>query len=258
MIDYIKIHHLPIVEDILSNPLLTFPMSHISTVGEVLHRAQVAHLKGLQFVHRGENTALKGSLHKYYHCGENWQDFAVNDVKTVIDDIALKFSFDPAEATINFIEIGVNLRVDRDPSELIKCLIMHKTKPFETLPVKGKGYGRKCENQQITIKVYNKSLQYNLDFHLLRYEVKIKRIAFLEQQYSLPKITMQDLQEVEIYKTFTKMLFDVWAGVVLFNPEVDPESMNIKDRLLFTEGKYPAYWQNLDRYKRHRYLKKFI
>jgi hypothetical protein len=60
MIDYIKIHGLAVnVEKLLNNERLTFPLSNIATTGEVLNRAQVAHYEKLQFVIKGENSALK-------------------------------------------------------------------------------------------------------------------------------------------------------------------------------------------------------
>jgi len=258
-VDYLKIHDLPVkAEKVLDSHLLTFPLSNIATTGEVLNRAQIAHYKGLQIIVRNGKVGLKGSLHKYRQGGKNYEDFSLDDVREVINEISQKFDFDPESAKINFIEIGVNITVDKDPSEIIKSIVLYRNSPFQHLHVKGNGYGRICDMQQITIKIYNKSLQFGLQYHLLRFEVKIKRMKFLER-YGISNLTLAELKRFEIYTNLQRMLLEIFKGILFFDPKIDPENIkNQKDRELFIQGKYFEFWQSMEKVQRHRKKKRFI
>jgi len=259
VIDYIKIHELPVSPaEILANDRLTFPLSNVATTGEMINRSQVAHWQELQFVVKGEKVGLKGSLHKHKEGGTNYKDYFLADIQTTIEKLAETFSFDPQQAVINFLEVGINIPLQDDPSKFIKTLVIYRNNPFTPLHVKGKGFGRQCETQQFTIKVYNKSLQYGLNEPLMRYEVKIKRMKFLER-YGLTNITLADLTNPENYQPLKKILLEVWQGILNYDPEINPESIQkSKDRELFISGRFPEFWQDMDKFQRTRKKKRFI
>lgn len=258
MIDHTKINNLPVsVRKILAHEQLTFPMSNVATTGEMLNRAQVAHHGMMDFVVKGGYVKLKGSLHKHAQGGTNYKDFTFPDIQRVIEELVNTFQFDPKEAFLNFIEIGVNIEVKTDPTNLIKNFLLYRNNEFETLPVTGKGFGRKCELQQMTIKVYNKSLQYGLTSNLLRFEVKVTRMEFLKQ-YGIDSLTMDDLRGQDIYHKLLRMLIDVFNRILLFNPDIDADSIkNPKDRELVLQGKYPEYWKDLLRQRKSEQIKRF-
>lgn len=258
MIDYTKINSLPApAGQMLSHELLTFPLSNVSAAGEKLNRAQVTSHRNMEFVVKGGNVKLKGSYHKYANGGKNHSDFTFSDIQRVIDELTVTFHFDPKKAYYNFIEVGVNLSVLTDPTSLIKNFLLYKQKEFEPLVVTGKGYGRQCCLQQFTIKVYNKSLQYGLPNHLLRFEVKVTRMKFLKK-YGINKLSMDDLKRPEVYPSLLKMLLDVFSQILLFNPDLDLDAIqNPKDRELVIEGKYPEYWKSLPRQRKRDRIKRF-
>ena len=258
MICFIKIHHLPTdVEEILSNQLLTFPMSNVATTGEILNRSQVAHHKNLQFKVRSENVSLAGSLHIHFEGGTNHRDFGLADIQETVKNLSETYNFDPKRAFINFIEIGVNISVWCDPSQLIKTIVLYRNKAFERLPVKGKGFGYVCKNQQFDIKIYDKSLQYGLSNHILRYEIKVRRMKFLER-YGITNLVLADLTKPDLYTTFKHILLDIWSGILIFDMNIKLDKIDcLKYRELCLQGRYPQYWIDLDRYKRHRNMKKF-
>ena len=260
MIDYSKIHNLSVnAEKLLNNDRLTFPLSNIATTGEFLNRWQVAQYKGLTFKIKGENVRLEFSPHKYFEGGKtNFQVIYLNKIQNVISEISTTFEFDPKKSAINFIEIGVNIKTNVDPNKLIDCFVCLKNNPFDRLPVKNKGYGRKCCSQQLDVKFYNKGLQNDLNYYLLRFEVKIKRIKYLER-YGIKSLSLADLTKPEFYPIFKKILLDVFDDILMYNPEIAPDKFsNQKDRDLFLEGRYHGYWQKLERTKRHRQMKRFI
>jgi len=258
MIDYTKVNNLPVsVEKILSYEQLTFPLSNVATTGELLNRAQVAHYGKMEIVVKGGYVKLKGSYHKHDQGGTNYKDFTFPDIQRVIKELVNTFQFDPKDAHYNFIEIGVNIEVSIDPTSLIKSFLLYKHKEFEQIPVTGAGYGRQCRLQQFTIKVYNKSLQYGLPFHLLRFEVKITRMEFLKL-YGVNSLTMDDLMRTDVYSIFLKILLDVFSRIQLFNPHINFDSIqNPKDRELVLQGRFPEYWKELPRQRKSEQIKRF-
>lgn len=258
MIDFIKINSLPVTpEKLLNNHRLIFTLSNVTAEGEILNRWQIAYYNTLTFKIKGNNSKLAGSLHKYKQGGKNWQDFKLLDLQECIKELSETFEFDPKEAQINFIEIGVNISLENNPSDLINCFVIHGNESFEKMRVMGKGFGKVSEKTQYTIKVYNKSLQYGLSNHLLRLEIKVKRMKFLER-YGINDLTIADLTNPAIYSKFKTMLLDILKDVIIYNPDIDPDKITtLKDRELFIEGRYSQYWQKLERRRKSERLKRF-
>ena len=258
MIDYTKVLNLPVSSGtILANKQLTFPLSNVATTGELLNRAQVAHYGEMEVVVRGGNVKLRGSYHKHAQGGTNHGDFTFTDIQNVINDLAKTLQFDPRDANLNFIEVGVNIEVSTDPSNLIRNMLCYMHKVFDPLKITGTGYGRECVLQQLIIKVYNKSLQYGLPFHLLRFEVKVSRMAFLKN-YGINRLTMDDLRKPEVYLLLQKMLLDIFNRILFFNPDFDIDSLkNQKDRDLVLQGRFPEYWKGLPRQRKSEQIKRF-
>lgn len=260
MIDYLKMHSLSVLpENLLNNNLLTFPQSNVSQWGEALDRWRIAHFKSLEIGIKRNKSKLSGSLHKYRYDGQNWKDFNLFDIQETIHELSETFEIDPEKAVINFIEIGVNIPIDYSPDQIINCLVLHGKERFKELQIKKntEGNGRMSEKDQYTIKVYNKSLQYGLSFHLLRFEIKVKKIEFLKR-YGINGLTLADLTKPEIYPKFKTMLMDILSGIVIYDPDKDPDKLtNLKDRDLLKYGKFADYWMQLDRRRKSEKLNRF-
>ncbi|MBT7463647.1 MAG: hypothetical protein HN686_06680 [Bacteroidetes bacterium] len=258
MIDFIKINNLPVeVDEILNNHALTFPLSNVATTGEILNRSQIAFWNDMQIKVKGEKVSLKGSLHKCHEGGTNHRDFSLLNVQSVIDEITRVFSFDPNEAIINFIEVGINLTTWCDPNKIIKSMILYRTNAFQQLQVVGKGFGAVCQCQQFDIKVYNKGLQFDLNENLLRFEIKVKRVKFLER-FGIKGLSLSDLCNLTVWEKLSKMLFDILSGVLIANQENNLFDLTgIKDQELMFAGRFPQFWLEMERSKRHRLQKRF-
>jgi len=258
MIDFTKIHNLPVTpEKLLNNELLTFPHSNVSTAGELLDRWQVARYNNLTFKIKGNNSKLLFSPHKYKQGGTNWQDFNLFDIQETIQEISETFEFDPEKADINFIEVGVNIPIGEDPTKLINRLVIYRNTSFEKMRTTGRGYGKVAQTENFDFKVYNKSLQNNLPFHLLRLEAKVKKMRYLEG-YGIKGLTLADLTSPDIYPKFKRMLLDLLSGILIYNPGIDPDkTANTNDRDLLKLGQFADYWQQLDRRRKKEKLIRF-
>jgi len=258
MIDFTKVNNLPVTpEKLLNNSLLTFPHSNVSTAGELLNRWQVAQYKALTFKIKGDNSKLLFSPHKYKQGGTNCQDFNLFDIQETIKELSEMFEFDPEKADINFIEVGLNIPIDEDPTNLINRLVIYRNTSFEKMRVTGKGYGKVAETENFDLKFYNKSLQNSLPYHLLRLEAKIKKMRFLEG-YGIKGLTLADLTRPDIYPIFKTMLLDLLSGILIYNPDIDPDRTdNTNDRELLMFGQFADYWQRLDRRRKNEKLIRF-
>jgi hypothetical protein len=201
-------------------------------------------------------------LHKYWQGGKNWQDFNLNDIQAAIKDLVIKFEFRPENSDLNFVEIGLNIPVWCDPTEIIKGAVIYKQHPFEPMRIEGKGFGRVCETSQFEIKIYNKSLQYGLPHHLLRFEIQVKRIELLapdrgkkkEQKY---RLTLADLCRPELYNRFLDLLLTVLNDILFCDVNTTDTTTNPKDHDLFILGRYSEYWNNMPRSTKHRNIRRF-
>lgn len=247
------------VEMILNNDLLTFPLSNIATTGEILRRPQTAEYKGMKIsIRPGGIVSIRGSLHKLREGGTNYKDFTLNDIREIVRKLTETFEFDPEQTFINFVEVGINLPLNYSPSDLIKTAVMYRNAPFETLRTDGKGFGKVCETQRFDIKIYDKSLQYGLPEHLLRFEVKVKRTEFLKK-YGINNLTLADLTRSDFYPAFLQILLDTLDEVLFYDPNLKPQEIETqKDRELVLQGRYPEFWKTLPRTTKKRKLERFI
>jgi hypothetical protein len=81
MIDGILILSLAvIVNELLNNDLLLFPLPIDQNGGEILNKPRTSEHRGLLFILKNDNIKLKGSLHKYHNNGEhNYNDYFFTD-----------------------------------------------------------------------------------------------------------------------------------------------------------------------------------
>jgi hypothetical protein len=259
VIDFSKIHALPVeAEKVRNNPLLTLPLSNIAETGEMLNRPQTVDLKGIKISVRAEQVSLQGSLHKFHENGTNYQDYSLADIRRTINELAQKLQFDPEKAFINFIEVGVNIQIDRPAKDLIKTAVIYRNKEFKPMFIKQgtKGYGKQAETQRFVVKIYDKGLQYNLDYNLLRFELKVIRTAHLKR-YGIFALTLADLTRPEVYPKFLQMLLDSVEGILMYDPDLTPDNFDGKDRELFIEGRYAEYWQGLTKATKNRKITRF-
>lgn len=243
MIDGIKIFHLPVnIEVLTKNGLLVWPLSNVSTDGEYIDRAQVAEYMGIRFILKNNNVKLLGSLHKYFNDGlHNYNDFYVSDLFSVINEVCDKFSFDSKETELNGVEFGVNVKISYKPQIFIDSIINYKGTPFERMDTNGKGCGRECIKNNFIIKCYDKSLQYNLPINLLRFEIKVIKMRYFEDN-NLHVKTLNDLLNIEIYHSLAAILKECFDELLVYYQSTDITKLSDKERTLILHGSNPNYW----------------
>jgi len=245
MIDGTKILNLPvIIEELLNNRYVSFPIHVNEKDGEILDYARFTEYKGLTFRIKNNNVKLDGSLHTYHNNGiHNYNDFHFSELIDVINDISTKFSIPIERTYLNNIEFGVNIEIPFTVDELFKSIICYKATPFQKFNKKGTK-GIECERPKFIIKIYDKGWQYELTSNLLRFEIKVIKMQFLKQK-NVKIQTLHDLLNINELNKLKTILADVWNDILFYDYSINETDLNARERLILSNGRNPKYWENM-------------
>lgn len=257
MIDEIRIFSLPItINELINNTWLEFP-KNLDESGAFNNRNQTVNFRDLVFTINKEKQIrkLRGSLHKYKNEGlHNYDDFSFQDVKAMIEDIQEKFAIDPAQCKLSNVEYGINIKTDFDPTNLISDLIQHGLKPFIPMP---KGIGCSARHCQYTIKIYNKGSQYGLPYFLLRIEIRVERMEYLQSK-GIPVYYLADLLGINIQKKLAGDLLKRFKDILFYDSTIEIDRLKSSDQIILSNGRNPEYWEQLPaKSKRDNFRKKY-
>lgn len=242
MIDYIRSMNLNIdPSTILNNKLLRFPQLIDPKTGEIINRNRYAAYKGLRFtVSTDGNLRLSGSLHMYKNNGEhNHDDFIYADLVDVVQELNKEFGIDPWRVSINNIEIGVNIQLPYSADRFIDSLVTHSYLQFIPQIEYNKHYSQ-VKYDQYHIKIYNKGKQYKLKKNLLRFEIKIVRMAKLKA-YGISELI--DILDYDKLYSLKDLLLDVFKDIIFFDSTIDTEQTEDSSKELLRNGSNPNYWK---------------
>ena len=191
-----------------------------------------------------KSTSIKGSLHKYHNekskkgC-QNFDDFYFSQIEKQIRGLIKKYKIENSTSITN-LEFGFNLVVEKDPQIILDSnILMNNFKaPNKNLKFSGKGDLKEFQMTDYSIKIYNKSKQFNLDTNILRVELKITQKRFLKK---LGIFKLEDLLNKEAFLGLFEALRDKIEGLVIVDEFQDNIMLDTdKDKL----NKYsnPNYW----------------
>lgn len=210
-------------------------------------------------VHRGNNTPkyylhITGSLHKNSHNGANFERFSLTDAANEINKLCGVLQIDKRGARVVNLEFGVNIRVDFAPHTFLQDhLIIYKSTPFnQYAPDKrNRRLGYECILAQYRVKCYDKGLQFDLEYNLMRFELRFKKMQKLNQ---CGIHFLSDLTNPEIIKNLRELLLGAWRDVLLFEPmETQGATLTQTQRDLIRAGSNPNYWAGLHRAEKRKF-----
>jgi len=245
MIDGIKILHLFVnIKELLNNNLLLFPLPFNEPTGEILNRARTSINRGLIFTIKNNNVKLNGSLHKYWNNGmHNYNDFYFIDLQKTVNEITIKFNIDAVNSILNNLEFGVNIHIKQEPEEVFKNIINYRGEPFHPFTIEG-AKGIECITDNFYIKIYNKSYQYKQPGYILRYEIKVKKMNFFNNN----KININSLSDLTAHSKISKLkrvLISVFNEILFTDYSINPDKLTPSNRLILSYGNNRQYWVNL-------------
>ena len=246
-----------------TNKLLQFYTYTNVNTGELLDRTVVAKYKGLKFFIT-QSTKYKNrvyysvrcSLHKYHNNGKhNANDFTFFDLQNVISELQQKFNIDPKTSVLRNIEFGVNINTPVEAKEVLKNLVSYGSTPFVMLKIQAETLGKVISKQQYKLKVYNKGKQYKQPtINLLRYEVSVKKMIFL-QKHGIK--TLADLQDSSKINPLGSLLLSYWDDVIYYDKAINWKQLTDFERKKILYYATPRNWADFEKKQRLRAKKHF-
>lgn len=127
---------------------------------------------------------VKTSVHKLFNLqnfgeGHNYDRFTYNKLMESIKIIERDLNIRGDQLIVRNIEFGLNIKIQKEPRQFIESnIISFKDKtPNIQNNFEGSGFLSRYYLKEYELKIYDKSMQYNLDQHVLRVEMKTHRMS---------------------------------------------------------------------------------
>lgn len=210
-----------------------------------------------------KSSYIKGSLHKMYnsHYGlgmQNYNDFSFCQAKESIELLCSNLCVNPEFTKITNLEFGFNIRLPYDPKIFIENSLLMFDFEDHTINEKfnGKGNYKEFKKSDYSIKIYNKSKQYDCKDYILRVEIKIIKKRILEKMsiYSL-----SDLLETSAFYSLIEFLRERFDKLLIIDSLAMKKALKANQINMLKNYTNPHYWLNLKQsvktntyYKRRR------
>lgn len=205
---------------------------------------------------------FSGSLHKFSN-GVNYDDLDKYQLAQSINNICSVVGVLPENVELHSIEFGVNVPLTASPDLVLDRLILFKNRNFERqTSFKGAtklGLMQRCSFSNYQIKAYNKSKQYGLPHHILRFEIKVTKMQFFKNKVSRI-INLQDLLKEDRLHELMNLHVEFWDLALLKEDIFDYHpTLSIFQRECLEKSISDDFWRaslkTLEPYKLKRLIK---
>ena len=263
MDDFIKLLNVATnSEKLLANPILkNYWHADVMRNDGDIREITAKYLK-MKFTVREKNSQIEGSIHYYKNNGKhNYDDFSCSDAIKTIDGFCNDFEIDPYRTQVNNLEVGVNVILPFPVKLVLDNLNSYKGDCFKPEIEDGMRYYQ-CKKKQFYIKIYDKGLQNNLPYNLLRFEIKVIRKQYFKK-YEIPIYWLSDLMNPEIYPPLAELLTATFKDILFNDNRIDKNDLNDAERIVYAEGSNPKTWEGKskteqEKKKRQRFRAGFI
>lgn len=167
--------------------------------------------------------------------GFNGNEFTIDDLYKVIHHLQVLFSCMPTQMVLQNIEIGVNVPTSFDPKEFLDGLLYHNNKAFDFLH---EGNSAQVRHVRYFQKIYNKSFQYGMAYHVLRVELKYVKMHDLK---AIGIRTLGDLNEQTLNKA-QELLVQKFEEVMAYDDTIRKSELNKVQQAKLKDFERPKYW----------------
>lgn len=190
---------------------------------------------------------IKGSFHKLHEGETNYKNFYFNEFRSAVNILCDSINIPPTELNIHLFEIGVNIKPPIETKLLIEGIKSISGKKFERETYNSKGLLLRFDFAQYQIKIYDKGFQFTQPEPILRFELKIKKMAYLKTK-GANITTLDNFITGNWNDYFGNLLLTQWDKVIIC-PEgmINPNLItNPRTRENFINGLNPDYWTGLN------------
>ena len=197
---------------------------------------------GLKFQLKNGKVRLQGSVHKYRNEGRhNYDDFRAVDVAEVVRELSERFEIDTAQTLLNNVEFGVNVVLPFAVNVVLDNLIVYKGQPFNFIVEDGMSYYQ-CKRTKFIIKIYDKTEQFNLPYNVLRFEIKVTAMQYLETK-GIKLRYLSDLLNMAIYEPLGNTLTEVFEEILFGDNTINESDLITRELETYLRGSNPKTWK---------------
>ncbi len=243
------------IQRLLSLPVLDFMGNYSISTGEIKETARAKYHFCTISIYQSGTVKIEGSIHKLYnslkgikapnykpdnprYSGYNGNMFTYKNVLFIKDHLTALFDCTPEQMEFINIEFGINTTPDFKPKLFLNGLLYHQNKGFES---KKNGNYKQVEHQKYWLKIYNKSRQYGIKAHALRFEIKIKRSEYIKQHLNIK--TFSDISPKTLEKA-KNLLLDELNKVVYYDYTIKETELNKREQTAILKYQNVNYWLN--------------
>jgi hypothetical protein len=185
---------------------------------------------------------IQGSLHKFSQHGFNFNDFALYDILKAIFILYEDFGINPNQAIIKSLEFGVNIRLPYSPKLFLDSLVNYKGDQFTVEKYGNKGHLARAEKSNYYLKIYDKGRESNQNANILRFEVKIKKMAQVNSRNN-PLTIFQLMKISKLRELMLDLSSKYYDGLLFNNQSIELAKLTRKDAEFFQGCSNPIFWE---------------
>lgn len=186
-----------------------------------------------------------GSITKFWY-DENYNNLPYSDLCCAIYELADTLKSRPNELILRSFEFGLNIPMilDFKALELTEFALNYKNKFFEDMDnySKNPSIGKRCKLQEYQLKLYSKSMQYNLPNELLRYEIKVHKMNCVKK-YNIERLG--DFENKDKLIFLKNELIEKLNKILFYDNSIPIYALKSNEQLLCLNWQSPIYRKNL-------------
>lgn len=257
MYDFVSIN-LPTssVPYLLLNPNLNFKYNildsgEVSTTknGFINYTSELENLK-ISFLKKEGlyyHVKLTGSIHRYLHKGTNYNNYNLEHLKRCINELSEVLGIEIDQCKVNSLEYGYNLPLGSiNTQHVLKQILFYKGQRLEFKRY-SEGDCFRFSKTHYSIKFYDKGLQYNLAESLLRVELKVNKMQFLQSK-GVNITRVSDLCSTQILNKIHTELIKACSSIIFAanRTPLTSDFRTIKACSNFMNWQNPLFWSSLE------------
>lgn len=200
-------------EDFSDNPLFSKPKSIFN--GELLSKTIYEYKNlSIKVFENNHRIEFSGSLHTFYNNGEhNYNDFGKRQFNEALERLSRTLNIQPENLYLLHLEWGYNIVPPKETDYILDRLVQHKSVNRTVGMDCSEGKYTQFKHSTLTLKIYNKGKQFQLNDEVLRMEIKQTNWS----KYRLQGVvTLQDFIDCDKRQFFDELLKQ-WERVVFYD-----------------------------------------
>lgn len=165
-----------------------------------------------------------------------------------------RFEIDTTTTFLNYVEFGVNIVLTFGVHVVLNNLINYKGKEFGYEVEEGISYYQ-CKRPKFIIKIYDKTKQFNLPDNVLRFEIKVTAMQYLETKGAKLRYLF-DLLNMDIYEPLGNVLTKVFEEILFGDNTINENDLTTKELETYLRGSNPKTWKPQTGEREHKKLQR--